>query len=36
MARMEPERWVVINANQTPERVQAVVREIVVARLKKS
>ena len=36
MARMEPERWVVINANQTPERVQAVVREIVFTRLKKS
>jgi dTMP kinase len=35
MVRLEPERWVIINANQPPERVQAAVRETVMTRLKK-
>ena len=33
MAATEPERWVIIDANQPPDLVQAAVREIVIARL---
>lgn len=33
MARAEPERWVVIDAGQPPDRVQAAVRQIVIQRL---
>jgi dTMP kinase len=34
LARAEPERWVVINAGQPPDRVQAAVREVVLDRLR--
>jgi dTMP kinase len=34
MARAEPERWVVIDAGQPPEAVQAALREVVLGRLK--
>lgn len=33
LANEEPDRWVVIDATQPPETVQAAVREVVVARL---
>ena len=34
LAQAEPERWVVIDAGQPPERVQADVRQVVMERLK--
>jgi dTMP kinase len=34
MVREEPERWVVIDAGQPPERVQAAIRKIVMGRIK--
>lgn len=34
MARAEPDRWVVIDAGQPPEAVQAALREVVLGRLK--
>ena len=34
MALAEPKRWVVIDATQPPEEVQAVMREVVLGRLK--
>jgi dTMP kinase len=34
MARAEPERWVMIDAGQPPEAVQAALREVVLGRLK--
>jgi len=34
MALAEPKRWVVIDATQPPEEVQAVLREVVLGRLK--
>jgi dTMP kinase len=34
LAQAEPDRWVVIDAGQPPERVQADVRQVVVERLK--
>ncbi len=33
MARLEPERWVTVDAGQPPEQVQAAIREIVIRRL---
>ena len=33
LAAAEPDRWVIVDANQPPERVQAAVREIVGERL---
>jgi dTMP kinase len=33
LAREEPDRWVVINAQQPPDQVQAAVRKIVLQRL---
>jgi dTMP kinase len=34
MARAEPERWVVIDAGQPPEAVQAAIQKVVLGRLK--
>jgi dTMP kinase len=34
MARAEPQRWVIIDASQTPERVQADIRRVVLERLR--
>lgn len=34
MARAEPERWVVIDAQPPPEQVQQAIRQVVVARLR--
>lgn len=34
LVKQEPERWVIVNAQQPPENVQAAVREIVMKRLK--
>lgn len=33
LVRTEPDRWVVINAGQPPELVQAAIREVVLSRL---
>jgi dTMP kinase len=33
LVRAEPDRWVVINAGQPPELVQAAIREVVLSRL---
>ena len=33
MARLEPQRWVTVDAGQPPEQVQAAIRQIVVQRL---
>lgn len=33
LARLEPDRWVVIDASRSPERVQTDLREIVIKRL---
>jgi dTMP kinase len=34
MAQAEPQRWVIIDASQTPERVQADIRRVVLERLR--
>jgi dTMP kinase len=34
MARLEPQRWVAVDAGQPPDQVQAAIRQIVLARLK--
>jgi dTMP kinase len=34
MARLEPERWVTVDAAQTSEQVQAAIRQVVLKRLK--
>lgn len=34
LTRLDPERWVVINANRSPEVIQADVRRVVLERLK--
>jgi dTMP kinase len=36
LVRQEPQRWVVIDAGQPPERVQADIRKFVMERLVKS
>jgi len=33
--RAEPERWVVIDANQPPDQVQAAMRAVVLERLQR-
>jgi dTMP kinase len=35
MARLEPERWVIIDASGTPEQVQAAMRAVVLERLRR-
>jgi dTMP kinase len=34
LARLEPERWVTVDAGQPSEQVQAAIRRIVMSRLK--
>jgi dTMP kinase len=34
MARAEPQRWVIIDANQTPDMVQVDIRRVVIERLR--
>ncbi len=34
MARAEPDRWVIIDAGKPPEQVQAVIRSVIMQRLK--
>ncbi len=36
LAAAEPDRWVIVDANQPPELVQAAVREIVMSRLQRN